>query len=295
MGMEEHNISNQPTKRRRKRGPGAPPGNKNALKHGLYSTQLTARERRMLLQARRMQGVGDELAVFRVKFAQMLSDPWLNLRALTMALTAVTRAEALQHKIREVEGKKTTLADNLAGFFAGVGEAMGWDEEEEGFGEGAEAGFEEEAEEGFGEGDEAGFEDRGGRGGLRTWEGDEAEGYGGNRGGRRRVHADRLRADLGLGLGVRWRARTAAGASARRAAGTGDEGGLSGYRPCIGVRGRLSAGMTVKVCGMADSVGVSAPIPTFPRLAGEGVDRAGGGGEAPFDGLRRTGSCLSRG
>ena len=191
MGMEEHNISNQPTKRRRKRGPGAPPGNKNALKHGLYSTQLTARERRMLLQARRMQGVGDELAVFRVKFAQMLSDPWLNLRALTMALTAVTRAEALQHKIREVEGKKTTLADNLAGFFAGVGEAMGWDEEEEaeeGFGEGAEAGFEEEAEEGFGEGAEAGFEE-GAEAGFEEeaeegfGEGDEAEGYGGNRGG----------------------------------------------------------------------------------------------------------------
>lgn len=121
---------------RRKRLPGGQPGNRNGLKHGLYSTQLTAQERRMFLQARKMQGVGDELAVFRVKFSQMLSDPWLSLRSLALALSVVTRAEALQYKIQATHEKKEHLADNLAAVLTSVGAAMGlegFEEEDEGY------------------------------------------------------------------------------------------------------------------------------------------------------------------
>ena len=127
--MNEHTISNQPTPRRRKRLPGGQPGNRNGLKHGLYSTQLTAQERRMFLQARKMRGVGDELAVFRVKFAQMLSDPWLNLRSLALALSVVTRAEALQHKMYAPQEEKEKLGDNLANVLTSVGRAMGFEDE----------------------------------------------------------------------------------------------------------------------------------------------------------------------
>ena len=134
--MNEHTIPNQPTPRRRKRLPGGQPGNKNGLKHGLYSTQLTAREQRMFLQARKMEGVGDELAVFRVKFSQMLSDPWLSLRSLALALSVVTRAETLQYKIQATHEKKEHLADNLAAVLTSVGAAMGlegFEEEDEGY------------------------------------------------------------------------------------------------------------------------------------------------------------------
>ncbi len=83
----------------------------------------------MFLQARKMRGVGDELAVFRVKFSQMLSDPWFDLRELALALSVVTRAEALQYKMYAPQEEKEKLADNLANVLTSVGRAMGFEDE----------------------------------------------------------------------------------------------------------------------------------------------------------------------
>ena len=53
---------------------GAPKGNQNARKHGLYATALSEAERLELEAARGIEGIDEEIAVLRVKLRQLLEN-----------------------------------------------------------------------------------------------------------------------------------------------------------------------------------------------------------------------------
>jgi len=65
-------ISGTNISERRKRG--APPGNKNAVKHGFYSKALLEAERITLQQAVAVDGVDEEIALLRYKLAELLQN-----------------------------------------------------------------------------------------------------------------------------------------------------------------------------------------------------------------------------
>ena len=71
-----------------KRGPGAPLGNQNALKHGLYSRVLTPEQRESLYYAEDAKFLDKEIVILRMKLETLLADPNtdtdLFLRALGM-------------------------------------------------------------------------------------------------------------------------------------------------------------------------------------------------------------------
>ena len=58
----------------KKRKKGAPPGNKNAVKHGFYSKALHEAERVSLQQAVEVEGVDEEIALLRYKLAELLEN-----------------------------------------------------------------------------------------------------------------------------------------------------------------------------------------------------------------------------
>jgi hypothetical protein len=66
------NISGTKIGEKRKRG--APPGNKNAVKHGFYSKALLEAERVTLQQAVEVEGVDEEIALLRYKLAELLQN-----------------------------------------------------------------------------------------------------------------------------------------------------------------------------------------------------------------------------
>lgn len=74
-----------------KRGRGAPPGNHNALKHGLYARSLTPEEREVLGFAQDAKGLENEIVVLRVKIDSLLANPLANADLLLRAFTALTR------------------------------------------------------------------------------------------------------------------------------------------------------------------------------------------------------------
>jgi len=57
-----------------KRKKGAPPGNKNAVKHGFYSKALHEAERINLQEAVEVEGVDEEIALLRYKLAELLEN-----------------------------------------------------------------------------------------------------------------------------------------------------------------------------------------------------------------------------
>jgi len=57
-----------------KRKKGAPPGNKNAVKHGFYSKALHEAERVTLQEAVEVEGVDEEIALLRYKLAELLEN-----------------------------------------------------------------------------------------------------------------------------------------------------------------------------------------------------------------------------
>ena len=59
-----------------KRNKGDQPGNRNARKHGFYSKVLTRSEKLELQKAVSVEGLGDEIALLRLKIFQLLErDP----------------------------------------------------------------------------------------------------------------------------------------------------------------------------------------------------------------------------
>jgi hypothetical protein len=98
---------------------GARPGNRNALRHGLYSSHLTPEEKLDLVAAWAVEGVDEEIAVTRLMILHTLRQQDPSAEAYTRLVEALCRQLRLQ---RQLDG---TNADDLAGALGAVIDAMG--------------------------------------------------------------------------------------------------------------------------------------------------------------------------
>ncbi len=79
---------------------GGQPGNRNARKHGFYSSALTPEEQRLFAETVDLKGLLSEISLLRVKvhgLAEFPSNSTFEL--LLQALRALTRMEAVHHNI----------------------------------------------------------------------------------------------------------------------------------------------------------------------------------------------------
>ena len=126
--MEEHNVSNESASYRRKRRRGGQPGNRNGVKHGFYSSFLSARDRRKLMEARGIEGVRDDLDFMRVKLGTLASNPNVTLGQVAAALNAIARLASVNHRISRDQLDREGLAESLAGVVNSIGAALGIDD-----------------------------------------------------------------------------------------------------------------------------------------------------------------------
>ena len=85
-----------------KRGRGAPLGNQNALKHGLYSRSLTPEQRESLGLAEDARYLEQELPLLRVKILSLLADPQTdkNQDLFLRAMGLLARMVRIHHRVK---------------------------------------------------------------------------------------------------------------------------------------------------------------------------------------------------
>ena len=116
-----------------KRKRGAPPGNKNALKHGFYAKSLTEAERLELEAARTIEGIDDEIALLRVKIQFLVENDPENIQLLLDATGTLARMVRIRYRLTPKEEHTlkesiTKVLTDLAlplGLGIGVGKAVG--------------------------------------------------------------------------------------------------------------------------------------------------------------------------
>lgn len=115
-----------------KRKRGAPPGNKNALKHGFYSKSLTEAERLELEKARSVEGLDDEIALLRVKIQSLIENDPENIQLLLDATGTLARLVRIryrltpkeEHKVKEAITRVLTELALPLGIGIGAGKAV---------------------------------------------------------------------------------------------------------------------------------------------------------------------------
>jgi hypothetical protein len=108
---------------------GARPGNRNAVRHGLYSRALAAEERESLAAAYQVEGLAEEIGVTRLLILRALRQPEVPLGAYAGLLHALCWQVRLQQQLaREertaLEGALGTVLEAAASEL-GLGEAAG--------------------------------------------------------------------------------------------------------------------------------------------------------------------------
>jgi hypothetical protein len=93
---------------------GAPAGNKNALKHGYYSRELTKKERGQLRRAADLSDVAQEIALLRFEIMKATSTGDVaKLVPLSKAAQALEKLIRTQHKIFNSQDKLTNAMRNV--------------------------------------------------------------------------------------------------------------------------------------------------------------------------------------
>jgi hypothetical protein len=98
---------------------GARPGNRNAIRHGLYSRSLSAEERLNLAAAYAIKGVDEEIAVTRLMIARALRQPDVPPAAYARLADTLCRQLRLQRQLTSDGGSTwqaalSTLLDTAA-------------------------------------------------------------------------------------------------------------------------------------------------------------------------------------
>jgi hypothetical protein len=104
---------------------GARPGNRNALRHGLYSRNLTPEEKLDLIAARAVEGVDEEIAVTRLMILRALRQQNAPAEAYARLVEALCRQLRMQRQLNGASADR--FADALAAIFDEVATAMGMD------------------------------------------------------------------------------------------------------------------------------------------------------------------------
>ena len=102
-----------------KRKRGGQPGNRNAVKHGFYSSALTTREIRELLQILDRERIDREVAVMRIKLKAALRLAPGNRRLLLEASRLMAKHYAFTHGV--VGEEKTMLKKAFRTIFERIG------------------------------------------------------------------------------------------------------------------------------------------------------------------------------
>ena len=98
-----------------KRKRGAPLGNQNARKHGLYSTALSPQQLQKLPAAMKLQGLDNEIAVMRLKIHSILANDPDNDSAIVKAakvLDRMVRTQCSLGILKKADKKQFTLRTN---------------------------------------------------------------------------------------------------------------------------------------------------------------------------------------
>jgi hypothetical protein len=106
---------------------GARPGNRNAMRHGLYSRALSAEERRSLAAAYQVEGVDEEIAVTRLMIARALRQPEVPLGAYARLVHALCRQLRLQEQRASERGNR--LDGDIGAWLDAVTSELGLGEE----------------------------------------------------------------------------------------------------------------------------------------------------------------------
>jgi hypothetical protein len=112
-----------------RKGKGAPPGNKNAVKHGFYSKALHEAERISLQEAVEVEGVDEEIALLRCKLAELVQNFPDRIDLQIQTASAIARLVRTRYQISKEQKRslKEAIAKVLAEVAAplGVGVGMG--------------------------------------------------------------------------------------------------------------------------------------------------------------------------
>jgi hypothetical protein len=102
---------------------GARPGNRNALRHGLYSRSLSDDEKLDLVAAYRVEGVDEEIAVTRLMIVRALRQPDAPPAAYAQLIDALCRQLRLR---RQLSGEGlNTLAGALGALIDEIADGLG--------------------------------------------------------------------------------------------------------------------------------------------------------------------------
>ena len=102
---------------------GARPGNRNGLRHGLYSRQLSPEERFNLALARGTEGLDEEIAMTRLMIQRLVREQDPSPAAYTRLVEALCRQLRIQ---RQLSGAgANALADALARLLEEIASASG--------------------------------------------------------------------------------------------------------------------------------------------------------------------------
>ena len=90
---------------REKKPVGAPRGNQNARKHGLYSRVLDENQRLQLARARAVKGIDEEIAIMRVKLFTLLEKYPERVELQIRAIATIARMVRTRLRINEAFDK----------------------------------------------------------------------------------------------------------------------------------------------------------------------------------------------
>jgi len=106
---------------------GAPPGNRNALKHGFYAKSLTEAEKLELEAARTIEGIDDEIALLRVKIQALVANDPDNIQLLLDATGKLARLVSIRYRLtpKEEHGVKEAIMNVLTELALPLGIGIG--------------------------------------------------------------------------------------------------------------------------------------------------------------------------
>lgn len=106
-----------------KRGKGAQPGNKNAVKRGFYSKALHEAERISLEEAGQVEGVDEEIALLRYKLAELVENCPDRIDLQIQTASAIARLVRTRYQISKEQ--KKSLKEAIAKVLGEVAVPLG--------------------------------------------------------------------------------------------------------------------------------------------------------------------------
>ncbi len=89
---------------------GAQPGNRNARKHGFYSSVLDDSQKQALKQASAVKGLDEEIDILRLKIKSLVKNDPDNIQLISQATLSLARLIKISEKLESAKQDKLYLA-----------------------------------------------------------------------------------------------------------------------------------------------------------------------------------------